>query len=134
MKFRSIFFFLASLMSLVIVSCNGQTSKNIKTIEAKDFAQKINTIQNPQILDVRTPAEFTEGHIDNAENVNWLGDSFVVETEKFDKTKPVFVYCKSGGRSKKATEKLQELGFKNIYELEGGFMKWSVEGLTKSTD
>ena len=131
MKFRSIFFL---LVSLAIVSCTGQTSKNIQTIEAKDFAEKINTTQNPQILDVRTPEEFTEGHIDNAANVNWLGDRFVVEAGKFDKTKPVFVYCKSGGRSKKATEKLQELGFKNIYELEGGFMKWSAEGLNKSTD
>jgi len=131
MKFRSILFL---LVSFVILSCNGQASKNIKVIEAKDFAETINTTQKPQILDVRTPEEFTEGHIKNAENVNWLGDRFVADAEKFDKTKPVFVYCKSGGRSKKATEKLQELGFKNIYELEGGYIKWSAAGLNKSTD
>jgi rhodanese-related sulfurtransferase len=131
MHFRSIFFL---LLSFVILSCNGQAAKNIKTIEAKDFAETMNTTQNPQILDVRTPEEFTEGHIDNAANVNWLGDRFVADAEKFDKTKPVFVYCKSGRRSKKATEKLQELGFKNIYELEGGFMKWSAAGLNKPTE
>jgi rhodanese-related sulfurtransferase len=131
MHFRSIFFL---LVSFVILSCNGQAAKNIKTIEAKDFAETMNTTQNPQILDVRTPEEFTEGHIDNAANVNWLGDRFVADAEKFDKTKPVFVYCKSGRRSKKATEKLQELGFKNIYELEGGFMKWSAAGLNKPTE
>ncbi|WP_339921125.1 rhodanese-like domain-containing protein [uncultured Flavobacterium sp.] len=131
MKFRSILFL---LISFVILSCNGQAAKNIKTIEAKDFAETMNTTQNPQILDVRTPEEFTEGHIKNAENVNWLGDRFIADAEKFDKTKPVFVYCKSGGRSKKASEKLKELGFKNIYELEGGFMKWSAEGLNTSTD
>lgn len=131
MKFRSILFL---LVSFVILSCNGQASKNIKTIEANDFAETMSTTQNPQILDVRTPEEFTEGHIKNAENVNWLGDSFVADAERFDKTKPVFVYCKSGGRSKKATEKLQELGFKNIYELEGGFIKWSAEGLNKPTN
>jgi rhodanese-related sulfurtransferase len=130
MHFRSIFFL---LVSFVILSCNGQAAKNIKTIEAKDFAETMNTTQNPQILDARTPEEFTEGHIDNAANVNWLGDRFVADAEKFDKTKPVFVYCKSGRRSKKATEKLQELGFKNIYELEGGFMKWSAAGLNKPT-
>lgn len=128
MKFRSIFFV---LLSFVILSCNGQTTKNIKTIEAKAFAEKINATENPQILDVRTPGEFNAGHIENADNVNWLGDSFVKESEKYDKTKPVFVYCKSGGRSKKATEKLEELGFENIYELEGGYMKWDAEGLSK---
>lgn len=131
MKFRSIFFL---LLAFVILSCNGQTTKNIKTIEAKAFAEKINATENPQILDVRTPEEFNSDHIENAENVNWLGDSFVKESEKFDKTKPVFVYCKSGGRSKKATEKLEELGFKNIYELEGGFLKWDAEGLSKPSD
>jgi rhodanese-related sulfurtransferase len=89
-------------------------------IEAKAFAETINTTQNPQIIDVRTPEEFMEGHIDDATNVNWLGDHFVSDAEKLDKTKPIFVYCKSGARSKKATEKLEELGFKNIYELEGG--------------
>lgn len=131
MNFRSIFFL---LVSFVILSCNGQALKDIKTIEAKDFAETINTTQNPQIIDVRTPEEFAEGHIDNAANVNWLGDHFIADAEKFDKTKPVFAYCKSSARSKKASEKLQELGFKNIYELEGGFMKWSAEGLNVSID
>jgi rhodanese-related sulfurtransferase len=54
--------------------------------------------------------EFTQGHIDDAVNVNWLGDNFVADAKKFDKTKPVFVYCKS--ETRKATEKLNELGFK----------------------
>jgi rhodanese-related sulfurtransferase len=127
MKLHSIFFL---LVLSVFLSCNGQASKIIKMTEATDFAKKINTIQNPQILDVRTPEEFTEGHIKDAANVNWLGERFVSDAEKFDKTKPIFVYCKSGNRSMKATEKLQQLGFKNIYELEGGFMKWRDANLT----
>jgi rhodanese-related sulfurtransferase len=121
-------------MSFAIVSCNGQVSKNIRTIEPKDFAEAINRTQNPQILDVRTPDEFSEGHLEHAENVNWLGDRYVADAEKFDKTKPVFVYCRSGARSKKATEKLEQLGFKNIYEMEGGFMSWSATGLAKKTE
>jgi rhodanese-related sulfurtransferase len=128
MKFRSIFFF---LVSFVIFSCNGQTPKNIKTIEATAFAEKIKATEKPQILDVRTPEEFNTDHIENAENVNWLGDSFVQDSKKYDKTKPVFVYCRSGARSKKATAKLEELGFENIYEMEGGFLKWDAEGLSK---
>jgi rhodanese-related sulfurtransferase len=128
MKFHSIFFLISCF---VIVSCNGQTQKKIKTIEPKAFAEKIKTTEKPQILDVRTPEEFNANHLENAENVNWLGDSFVQDSEKYDKTKPVFVYCRSGARSKKATMKLEELGFENIYEMEGGFLKWDAEGLSK---
>jgi rhodanese-related sulfurtransferase len=62
-----------------------------------------------------------------------LGDNFVADAKKFDKTKPVFVYCKVETQ-KKATEKLNELGFQNIYELDGGFMKWSDEGLNNAKE
>jgi rhodanese-related sulfurtransferase len=51
-------------------------------IEATGFAEKINTTQNPQILDVRTPEEFTQGHIDDKRN--WLGDNFVAEKIRQD--------------------------------------------------
>jgi thioredoxin len=131
MKFRSIFLL---IISFVVLSCNGQTSKNIKTIEPKAFAEKIKETQNPQILDVRTPEEFSSEHIDDAKNVNWLGDNFVADAENFDKSKPVFVYCKSGGRSQKAAEKLNELGFKTIYELQGGILKWNAAGFSKPSD
>lgn len=128
MKLRNLFFL---MISLTILSCNGQSSKNVNTIEATAFAEKIKTTTSPQIIDVRTPEEFQAEHIDNAKNANILGDHFVSDVAQFDKTKAIFVYCKSGGRSKKATEKLQELGFKNIYELDGGFLKWNSAGLNK---
>nr|WP_314897130.1 thioredoxin domain-containing protein [uncultured Flavobacterium sp.] len=128
MKFHSIFLL---ILSFVVLSCNGQTSKNVKTIEAEAFAEKITATPNPQILDVRTPEEFASDHIDNAKNVNWLNNDFVTNVEKFDKSKPVFVYCKSGGRSQKAAEKLNELGFTTIYQLEGGILKWDAAELSK---
>lgn len=131
MKFRSLIFL---VLSLTILSCNGQSVTNAKVIEAKDFFEKINAAQNLQLLDVRTPEEFAAEHIDNAKNVNWLGDTFILDAEKFDKTKPLFIYCKSGSRSKLAGKKLEELGFTTIYELEGGFLKWSAEGLNKPLD
>ena len=121
-------------ISFMIFSCNGQTSKNIESVAPETFAKKIKETKNAQILDVRTPEEFASEHIDNAANVNWLGDDFVAKASTFDKSKPVFVYCKSGARSAKASEKLQELGFKNIYTLEGGMLKWNAAGLSKPSD
>lgn len=132
MKFRYLIFILFS--SVMLFSCNGQPSKNIETITPEAFAKKIKETSKPQILDVRTPEEFTSEHIDNAININWLGDNFVSEAEKLDKSKPVFLYCKSGGRSAKASAKLAELGFKNIYELQGGILKWNAAGLSKPSE
>ena len=128
MKFHSICFL---ILSFVVLSCMGQTSKNIKTIEANAFSEKIKETPAAQILDVRTPEEFASGHIDNAKNVNWLSADFVVNTAKLDKSKPVFVYCKSGGRSQKAAEKLNELGFTAVYQLDGGILKWDAAGLSQ---
>ncbi len=131
MKISTIFFL---LVSFTIVSCNGQPSNNIKNIGPEAFAKKISETPNAQIIDVRTPQEFTAGHIDNAVNINWLGDDFVANAEKLDKSKPVFVYCKTSTRSPIAAAKLEELGFKTIYELQGGLLKWDADGFSKPTD
>ena len=119
------------ILSFTILSCNGQPSKKIESVTPEVFAEKIKATPNAQILDVRTPEEFASEHIDKATNINWLGDDFVTNVEKFDKSKAVFIYCKSGGRSAKASAKLAELGFKTIYELQGGIMKWNAAGLSK---
>lgn len=131
MKFRLLSFL---LLSFLMLSCNGQNSKKIESIAPQAFAEKIKATPNAQILDVRTPEEFASEHIENAVNIDWLGSDFVANTANFDKSKPVFVYCKSGGRSTKAAAKLAELGFTNISELQGGIMKWNAAGLSKPSD
>ena len=117
-------------VSVLSVGCKGQVS-NVKTIPPTAFSEKINTTPNAQILDVRTPEEYAGQHLDNTVNVNWRGSDFADKASKYDKKKPVFVYCMSGGRSKQAAAKLQELGFTTIYELQGGIIKWNAEGLAK---
>lgn len=111
-----------------LLNCQKQQSQEIAIVDAPTFLKKMEVVSQPQLVDVRTPEEFNAEHIPGATNINWNGASFVSESEKLDKTKPVFVYCKSGGRSHKAVEKLKELGFETIYELDGGFMQWSSEG------
>ena len=117
-------------VSFLSVGCKGQVS-NVKTIPPTAFSGKINTTPNAQILDVRTPEEYAGQHLDNTVNVNWRGSDFADKASKYDKKIPVFVYCMSGGRSKQAAAKLQELGFTTIYELQGGIIKWNAEGLAK---
>lgn len=126
--------FLSLLLPFLFISCQGQTPKVIQTIDAKSFAEKLKTTENPQLLDVRTPEEYNAGRIENAVNVNWNGDDFVAKVTSYDKSKPIFVYCKIGGRSAQAANKLAELGFKEIYNLEGGIMKWNAADGSKPSD
>ncbi len=77
------------------------------------------------LLDVRTPQEFSEGHIKGALNIDWLSNSFNHRVSFLDKSKKIYVYCKMGGRSLKSQSRLKELGFKNVVDLEGGFDSYS---------
>jgi thioredoxin len=121
-------------IGFLFTSCNGQTNANYESIEAVNFAGKIKTTPQAAIIDVRSPEEFAGQHIDNAINIDWNGDNFDGKIGKYDKSKPIFVYCMSGGRSKQAAEKLAELGYTKIYELQGGIMKWNAAGLSVPSD
>jgi rhodanese-related sulfurtransferase len=77
------------------------------------------------ILDVRTEDEFNDGIIPNAINIDFYkGQDFITELEKLDKNLNYFVYCRSGARSGKACEIMNELGFENTYNLSGGILDW----------
>lgn len=120
--------------ALIITSCQGQPNAHYENISAQIFADKIKATPNAQIIDVRTPSEYGSQHIDNAKNINWNGDDFEAQASKLNKNEPVFVYCMVGGRSKKASDKLIEMGFSHVYDLEGGMMKWNASGMAKPSD
>lgn len=84
------------------------------------------------LLDVRTPKEFEAGHLSNATNIDYKNDNFETQLNKLDKTKTYFVYCKSGVRSENAAEIMEELGFTQVYNLDGGIDAWKDEGLPVS--
>jgi thioredoxin len=121
------------LLSFLFLSCQGQTAKTVQTLEVKAYAEKLKTTQNPQLLDVRTPQEYDVEHLENAANVNINSADFATKAAQYDKAKPIFVYCKVGGRSAQAAAKLAEMGFKEIYNLEGGIMKWTASDMPKSS-
>jgi rhodanese-related sulfurtransferase len=101
-----------------------QTEQTKSTIavrmDLEEFKSKMNE-KGVQLVDVRTPQEFNQGHYPNAKNIDYLNNSFRAEIQKLDKSKPVAIYCKSGNRSSQAMEVMKQLGFKEIYELRGGY-------------
>jgi rhodanese-related sulfurtransferase len=124
----------SAFLLFAILSCNAQTATNIKVIDPVSFKKEISTTPNAQILDVRTAEEFTVEHLQNAENVNWYSPDFSTNTTKYDTSKPVFIYCRSGKRSHLAAEKLVELGFTTIIEMEGGIINWTTKGLATTAE
>lgn len=115
-----------------LVSCNISAQNKLLTLSELDYSQKLKANENPQLIDVRTPEEFDVEHLENSKNINWNSDSFISTVSKLDKSKPVFVYCKVGGRSNQAGNKLIEMGFKQVYNLDGGIMKWKGKKISKS--
>ena len=124
-------FFLAAFL---LVSCSIGQGSTKTDLSPSEFSKQLKETENPTILDVRTPGEFGEGHIQNALNIDWNGSSFDVQVSKFDKNKTVFVYCLSGGRSGSAASQLRSNGFKNVLELDGGMMAWRSAALPETTD
>ena len=104
------------------------------TVTPDEFEQ---TIAEPdvQLIDVRTPEEYEQGHIVGAMNIDWKSDSFVDDaTSMLDKSKTVAVYCKVGHRSHEAGDKLYKMGYKHIVELQGGLEAWKAAGKTIQAD
>lgn len=122
------------LISLLIFSCTDSQSQTDKTrFTATEFAEKIKQTDDAQILDVRTPEEYKGGHIANAKNINWNDDNFMEHAHALDKSKPVFVYCLSGGRSGAAAKALRKEGFKTVYEMPGGMMEWRSKNMPSTS-
>lgn len=130
MYIRNILGLLLLSLNLIISACTeGQT---LPLVSAKEFAGLMEKYPNAPLLDVRTPGEFAEEHLQNARNIDWSGGQFDQQTTGLNKEEPVLVYCLSGGRSHAAAERLREQGFKKVIEMEGGLMKWRAAGLAEN--
>ncbi|MEJ1223037.1 rhodanese-like domain-containing protein [Sediminicola sp. 1XM1-17] len=105
-----------SLLFLLIVQL-GMAQMKSKPITSLSEDQ----LKSVVLVDVRTPSEFKAGHLKNAKNIDWLGDSFAQQFKDVSKDRPVYVYCKVGGRSYKAAEWLLANGYKDVTNLTGGY-------------
>lgn len=113
--------YLVFLVFLAVSTCTSDVTENIKTIESSKFCEELHANSTAQLLDVRTPEEYQEGHISEATLANIKNEKeFLDVVATLDKNEPVFVYCRSGKRSSMAAGHLANNGFKHIIELENG--------------
>lgn len=110
-------------VGVFLISCKEQETEHYKVLEVAQFEQAIseNTVT---LIDVRTPEEYQSGHIKSAQNANIQSSDFKAQMKRFDREKPVYIYCRSGARSAKAGKILEEMGFKEVYDLKGGVLAW----------
>jgi rhodanese-related sulfurtransferase len=110
MKYYLVFF----TVSVINFSFAQMSSKPITEVSQNETNSVI-------LIDVRTPEEFNAGHLENAKNINWYDKNFAMQFEIISKNEIIYVYCKKGGRSAKAQQLLDSLGYKNVVNLEGGY-------------
>lgn len=101
----------------------AQTAPASTILDNATFKDSISQ-KKVQLIDVRTPREYAQGHIDEAINIDFLNANFAEGFDQFDKSQPIYIYCKSGNRSGKAAKQLTELGFEKIYDLKGGYSQY----------
>ena len=114
------------LLVAVIYGCTSTQNKGYKDINVNEFKALMNN-DNIVVLDVRTPEETAEGIIKGAQEIDYKADGFEGQIDLLDKEKTYLVYCRSGGRSSKTTNMMAKKGFKNVYNLLGGYKAWSKE-------
>lgn len=131
----------AVALCLFLISCNEATSKKsnvekvaelpvqeiITVIDVTTF-EEATTIGDVQLIDVRRDNEWESGHLRNAKHFEMNNPDWNSQIETLDKDKPVYVYCAKGGRSARSAKQLEEAGFKEIYDLEGGITNWKAAG------
>jgi rhodanese-related sulfurtransferase len=99
----------------------------MKDITVDQWKSQIAEDNEGVILDVRTQDEVDEGSLENAVHIDiYLGQGFVDEVQKLDKSKNYYVYCRSGGRSAQACQVMNELGFETTYNMLGGYTEWEA--------
>lgn len=125
---KTLYFFLFVIVfMLLLYTCTASPKENYTNLSSDQFERLIED-ESIQRLDVRTVAEYSNGHIPGSLNINVLENDFLIKAEEIlDKNLPVALYCKSGRRSRDAAQKLSKAGFK-VYNLNKGIEDWKEHG------
>jgi rhodanese-related sulfurtransferase len=112
-----------SLLSLLFGGSPLDPDK-FEVLDTNDFKTAIRN-KKVQLVDVRTSREYKAGHIGKAINIDWFQKgTFEQSFARLKKSKPIYLYCRSGSRSRKAARKVLDMGFEKVYDLKGGYMRW----------
>lgn len=123
---RYLSFILWVLICGVPVLSRAQDTAGIyKNVPVAEF-EKLVKSKPGLLLDVRTPPEVKKGTIEGSRNIDFFSENFESIISGLDKNKPVYVFCASGGRSGETMEIMKKKGFKEVYNLEGGFAAWKA--------
>ena len=115
------------LFPLLLIAC--AQGDGGPALQPDRFEERLAT-PTAQLIDVRTPAEFAQGHLPGAVNLDWTGGVLSAKLGELDKTTPVLLYCASGRRSAEAAAHLRSQGFMDVADLAGGIHAWSDAGKT----
>ncbi|MEL6812746.1 MAG: rhodanese-like domain-containing protein [Bacteroidota bacterium] len=116
-------------LGLLFQSCNDAKQGEIEMVSPVQVYEAVYGEDSLQLVDVRTAEEYEVSHLKNAQNICVTSADFKEKVATLDKEKPVYVYCKKGGRSAQAATILKEMGFTKVYDLQGGLTNWQQNGL-----
>jgi rhodanese-related sulfurtransferase len=117
-----------ALFASVLLLAGCSSSSSAIDLSVSEFSSKV-TEAGIITLDVRTPGEFNEGHIEGAQLIDFQSGNFESEIATLDKGKTYAVYCRSGSRSGQAVKVMSDAGFTSVYNLNGGVIDWAGAGL-----
>ena len=133
MKWYSFLFAVLAILSLIFVGASCSVTSRITSVPSADFGRRI-VAPGTQLVDVRTPGEYAEGHIAGALNFDVNSSDFISGVSStLQKDQPVYVYCRGGVRSKKAAKKLAKKGY-TVIDLDNGILGWQSDGNPVVTD
>ena len=112
----------------LLFSCHNSSDISFKNFDIVNLAESSYSDEFI-VLDVRTSQERANGFLANSTHIDFYDEAFLDKLNLLDKTKPIYVYCMVGGRSSKAANKIVKSGFNEVYNLNGGFLKWSNNNL-----
>ena len=122
--------FLALLFLLAVISCGAFGQRVYRDISVNRADSIINATKDSSLvlLDVRTPAEYDKGHLEDAVLINILKRGFRRKLSGLDRDASYLVYCATGGRSARAMKIMKKKKFRKVYNMVGGIRDWTKEG------
>jgi len=124
---------LALAMILLVGTGCGPLStaedSGVRVLAPSVALELLETERHRQIIDVRTLQEFSEGHLDNAVLMDFYEDDFAAAIDDLDRDQPYVIYCRSGNRSGQTRQLMEDLGFTDVVDIDGGIESWLAEGL-----